>query len=366
MAERSIAREIASTAGCPFCGLPVEKPRELPNRPMGEMPVGTCSCGAVYACDETGHNLGAAMVEALIFGCNMDWDLAWSLLPEDDYQMAIVEHYDLVTHQVIPGGVFQGRRIAGGLFFVRLQEDIQEVTADGVKSRMKAAETHRHQQHSTPEKTGGRMLSREDVEKLVSDFNVDPILDAAGKDRRLIRNLQRLLYSGDELLRRRAAEVLGKVSAIVGDRDTGRISKLLQGLIYSITDTAASSWGAFEAIGEIIGHRPDLFAGYIPQLYQYLADESRRAAVLQTLGTIAKANPKLIRRFTFHFIPYLRDPNPAVRGYTARLLGNLGAYEAAEDIQTLLDESSPIAIYEEGILVKKPVSQVASEVMDSL
>jgi hypothetical protein len=60
-----------------------------------EMPVGSCSCGAVYACDETGHNLGSAMIEALVFGCNMDWDLAWGLLPEEDYLEKLVENYDL-------------------------------------------------------------------------------------------------------------------------------------------------------------------------------------------------------------------------------------------------------------------------------
>jgi len=69
---------------CPFCGKPIERPRELATHRPREMPVGSCTCGAVYAYDATGHNLGAAFVEALVFACNWDWDLAWGLLPEED------------------------------------------------------------------------------------------------------------------------------------------------------------------------------------------------------------------------------------------------------------------------------------------
>jgi len=50
----------------------IQRPDQVPSR---EMPLGTCSCGAVYACDVTGHNLGSAMIEALVHACTGDWDL---------------------------------------------------------------------------------------------------------------------------------------------------------------------------------------------------------------------------------------------------------------------------------------------------
>jgi len=80
------------------------------------------------------------------------------------------------------------------------------------------------------------------------------------KDKKIIRYLQRLLYSGDSLLRQRAAEILGGACAVLGDRDSGMVSKLLQSLFYSLTDTAAYPLGAFEAIGEIIAQK-------IPKFY---------------------------------------------------------------------------------------------------
>ena len=203
------------------------------------------------------------------------------------------------------------------------------------------------------------------VEKLVQEYQLDPITSAARKDKRIIRYLQRLLYSGDAQFRQRAAESLGRACAVIAERDPGIVSKLLQGLFYSITDTAAFPWGAFEAIGEIISHRPDLFGGYAPQLYQFLADETRKPQAVQALGRIAKSSPDILRKHTLHFFAFLEDPDPAVRGYTAWLMGNLGAYEAKKDLQKLLQESHEIEIYEKGIIDKKSVGQVASNALTS-
>jgi len=328
------------------------------------MPVGLCSCGAVYACDETGHNLGSAMIEALVFGCNMDWDLAWNLLPGEDYQEEIVKQYDYFNHLIVPGGFLESRRISGALFFIRLHEDVQEVTSESV---WKTLETATPIVPKVMVKHDRKMsLSKKEIEELVKKFRLKAILRIAREDKRIIRNLQRLLYSGDDLFRQRAAEILGQVSAVIAESDSGAISKLLQRLFTSIMDSAASSWGAFEAIGEIISHKTELFAGYIPQLYQFLADKTQRAQVLQAIGRIARSRPDLILKTHTSFIPFLQDPDPLVRGYTAWLLGNLGARKAIEDLKKLRDESNEIYVYENRKLKKKTVGKIALEAIEKL
>ena len=82
MEGRFKGRDVVSKPSCPFCGVYLNKPSELNTGMPQEMPVGACKCGAVYTCDVTGHNLGTAMSEALVFACNGDWDLAWDLLPD--------------------------------------------------------------------------------------------------------------------------------------------------------------------------------------------------------------------------------------------------------------------------------------------
>ena len=364
--SKFLGKEFASRPRCPFCGIIIDRPKELSTRRQGEMPVGICSCGATYACDETGHNQGSAMIEALVFGCDMDWDLAWELLPEEDYIQEIVETYDYKNHLIVHGGFFEGRRIAGILFFIKLHEEVREVTADGVLKRIKAAVPKPVPDDNKPCDTGKKALSKKEIEKLVKKYDVDSLLHAAGNDKKLLRNLQRLLYSGDNLFRHRAADILGQVSAVIGRQDPGSISKLLQGFFYAISDTAASSWGAFEAIGEIISRKPDQFAGYIPQLFQYMADHDRRAMALQAIGRIAGARPDLLRKYNLRFMPFLDGPDPLVRGYAAWLMGNLRVDESRKKLEGLIGEAYEIEIYENGDLNKTTVGQVASNALKTL
>ena len=361
--RKFFGREPIQRAECPFCGLAVERPKELATRKPGEMPVGMCSCGAVYACDETGHNLGAALIEALLFGCNMDWDLAWGLVADEDYKQEVVENYDLTTHLVVSSGTYEGRK-TGALYFIRLHQEVQEVTAEGARKRLERTPVNvpatRKKQLPT------KRMSKKEVEKKVKDYDIDPILVAARDDNKIIRYLQRLLYSGDNLLRHRAAEALGGACAVVGDTDPGIVSKLLQGLFYSLTDTAAFPLGAFEAIGEIIAQRPDLYGGYTSQLYQFTGDVNRRIDALRALGTISKTQGPFIRKHTLYFFAFLEDPDPSVRGYTAWLMGNLGAHEAGKDIEKLLDEPHEIEIYETGNVRKMSVGRIAKEALNKL
>ncbi len=364
MEGRFFGKEVMERPTCPFCEAPIEKPKELSARMPNEMPVGSCSCGAVYAYDVTGHNLGAAMIEALVFGCNGDWDLAWGLLPEEDYQEKEVKHYDIESHLVIPGGAYEGRNISGTLYFIKLQEDIREVTEDGFQKELKKATPVRMSAPPgvKPEKT----LQKGEVETLVSEYRLDTLLEAAEQDNRIIRHLKRLLYSVDLLPRMKAADALGQVSAVIAERDPGIISRLLQGFFTSIADTAASSWGALDAAGEIIRNSPEHYAGFIPQIYQLTRDSAMVTGVLRTLGRIAEVQPDPIRKTTFRFLPLLQHEDPEIRGYALVLLGNLKAFEAKEDLAALQDDPASLDIYREGTIQKMTIGQLASDALAGL
>ena len=112
---------------CPFCGQEVARAVDTQNRKMSEFSVGSCSCGAVYCCDPTGHNVGAAMVETLIHACGDNDDLAWELMPEDDYLTGRIENYDEITHQVVDSRNLDGRAVRGVLYFVRLHTEVSEI-----------------------------------------------------------------------------------------------------------------------------------------------------------------------------------------------------------------------------------------------
>lgn len=364
MVGRFSGRDIVEQPTCPFCGLPIEKPQEPDSRRPGEMPVGACSCGAVYACDVTGHNLGTAMIEALVSSCNGDWDLAWNLLPEDDYLEAQVTHYDYESHLVVLGNAYGGRHVRGTLYFIKPHDDIREVTEAGVKKRLKKSPSTTSV--TAPIKKGKKSFTKNEVEALVNDYNIDALLAIAEKDHRVIRDLKRLLYSADDQTRLRAAEGLGQLSVVIAQNQPGTISRLLQGFFTEISDTAASSWGAIDAAGEIIRNRPEQFAGFIPQLYAYIKDRALAADILRVLGRIGEVRPDLIRKTAHRFIPLLRDPDPAIRGYAVILLGNLGAVEAKTDLSGLLNDSDELEIYKAGKIETWTIGRLATEALKKI
>lgn len=348
---------------CPFCGKPVERPRELETRRPGEMPVGTCSnCKAVYSYDVSGHNQGSAFIEALVFGCNMDWDLAWNLLPGEDYLESLLENYDIESNLIVPGGFYEGRKVPGVLYFIRLNEEIQDATYIGVQKKIESA--------ARP-LTGGsreafsRKYSKHDIEEAVANYNVDLIQNAAGQDKKVMRILQRLLCS-DSLTRLRAADMLGRASAVIAKKEPGSVSVMLHNLINSMADTGSSSWGSLDAIGEIIGNCPDVFIGYMPTLFHFLNDTDSRPQVIKSLARISEARPDLVRKTIFRLLPYLDDPVPEARGYTTILLGNIGAPEAVPELEKLLTDRQIAGIYRNGEIVKVTVGELATEALEKI
>jgi hypothetical protein len=154
--------------------------------------------------------------------------------------------------------------------------------------------------------------------------------------------------------------------AVIAQKDPGTISKLLQGLFTSVSDTAASSWGSVDAIGEIIGALPDHFSGFLPQLVQISRDPALLPEVLRAMAKIGETRPDLLRRFSYPMIPLLRNPASEVRGYAAILLGHLKAHEAREDLTKLMEDTAPMDIYRTGQIQKTTIQQLAAESLANL
>lgn len=364
MEGRFLGKELVDKPSCPFCGDFIEKPRDLLFRMPVEMPVGQCSCGAVYACDVTGHNLGTAMIEALVFACNGDWDLAFDLAPDEDYVEKQVDNYDLETHLIIHSGAYEGRHIHGVLYFIRPHEDVREVTEEGTRRLLEKAIPLAKERSM---KRKSKNFSKRQVEALVEDYQMDALVELAAQDRRILRDIQRLLYSVDPLIRCRAAEAMGRTSAVIAREDPGIVSRLLQGLFTAVSDTAASSWGYIGAIGEIIHHNTSQFSGYIPELYGFMRDRALLPEVMVALGKIAQGKPEAIRKKARYFIPLLRDDDPEIRAYATILLGLLKVCEIRDDLVNLLVDRASVVLYRNGkIHDNLTVGQLAGEALDHM
>lgn len=360
---------------CPFCGENVDAPLEQLKRKMNEFTAGTCQCGAVYTCDPTGFNVGAAIVECLVRACDDNWDLAWELTPDEDYMDGRLDKYDEQTHQVVDLGNLDGRKIKGVLYFIRLNRDLAELS--------KRLDQHKQQQNGMgkdqtpsdrpeiePERDPRRTKKRaqkKEVEKMAEAADIDGLVDLAFDDLKTLRFLQRLLYAPDPEKRWFYAHIIGQVCRRLSTRKPGAVSDLLHRMYEACTDSAATHWGLLESIGSIIAARPDLFGAFTRHLLMFRTTDSSRDQVLWALGTIAASRPDLIRSTAFYSLfPFIEHPDPLTRGLAVRLFGMINAQEVKSSITSLLDAPEELTYYQEGKPVTTTVGALAREAITKM
>ena len=363
--------QIKTPPWCPFCLQVVAKAVMSPERKLGEFPVGHCACGAVYVSDPTGFNIGAALVDCLVYACGDNWDMAWDLLPGEDYLTGRLEKYDEQTHQVVETRNLDGRLIRGVLYFVRLHKELSEVAGKLGKDRDGGDRTRTASLFETaavplePERDPKRTrqkASKESVRILVEQGDIDAVVDLCFDDKRTVRFIQRLLYDPAENKRWTVAHIMGKVLARVSTRMPGMVSDLLHRLFEACADSASANWGAIEVIGEIIGRRSDIYGAFARHLLPFVGAHRMQFQVLWALGTIARQRPDLIRSMPFYDLFGLLDSEEAlVRGHALRLFGRIRAREVLAQIENMQNDPGQLIIYEEGVPVSTSVGRLATE-----
>ncbi len=346
---------------CPFCYYKIEQPKELQERKLVEFPVGTCGhCGAIYAYDATGHNMGSAFIEALLFACNCDSDLAFSLSYGEDYSDAVVGNYDIVTHTIVPEKIYNERYVRGALIFVKIVDQFKEIAGQKVKEKMKA---------SLPIPKGrlrSERFSKDLVRRYVSENKLEDLIALALEDSRVLNELQRMLYTPDAPFRWRTIGFIGKVCQKVGEVRPDLVSKLLGNLLQNAASPGSSAWGAIEATGVIIATNPELFGEFCLTLLPFTNQPTLLREVTWAIGTIASVKPALVKRAAKTLQSFLGKQDPVLRGYAAWALGNLGYKEAIDDLKKLDRDDEKISLFRNSQLEETTVSRLSKEAIGKL
>ena len=355
---------------CPFCGQDVGKPHYPDARKMGEFALGSCTCGAVYASDPTGFNVGSAIVECLVHACGDNWDFAWELLPDDDYLTGRIEDYDEQTHQVVETRNLDGRIIKGILYFIRLQAHIAEVVVkqngkrDTVAPNAAQPAAAKNIEASPDPKRVKKKAKKTLVKELVEKRDADGLVSLCFDDKKTLRMMNRFLYEPDDDKRWRVISLIGEVCSRVATRKPGMVSDFLHILFESCSDSAASNWGAVETIGTVIASRPDIYGSFTRHLLSYVGNSSTQVQVLWALGSIAENRPDLVRSTPFYqLLGLLNSTDSDVLANMLRLLGRIRAVEAAKRIKALEENTDSITIYENGLPIKSDIGTLAKEAM---
>jgi len=361
---------------CPFCGQDVGRPREPLQRKMDEFTVGECQCGATYTCDPTGFNVGAAMVEAIVHACDDNWDLAWELLPDEDYLTGRIDNYDEQTHQVYETKNVDGRKVSGVLYFVRLNRELATL-ANRLHTDKNAKDSALREEDPASDippmeaqrdpKRKKKKADKGTVAVMMANQDIDGLVDLALDDLKTLRFIQRLLYDPDEGKRWQCAYVLGQVCRRLSTRQPGAVSDLLHRMYEACSDSAATHWGLLESIGSIITARADIYGGFARHLLMHRGAPSSRVQVLWALGTLAEKRPDIVRATPFYSLfPYITHPEAVTRGHAVRLFGRIAATEVESEIEKLTGDEAGLTIYEQGQPLQTTVAELAREALARL
>jgi hypothetical protein len=365
--------QISVRPWCPFCGQKVGRTSHAPVRKMNEFPVGRCQCGAVYTCDTTGHNVGAAIVETLVYACDDNAEFAWDLMPEDDYLTGRVEDYDETTHQVVATRNIDGRAVRGVLYFVRLNSDAREI-AERIRERRgdgpsridePAKPICRVRLEPIPDpKRQRRKADKKMVRSMVDAEDVDGLVSLCFDDKKTLRLMQRLLYTADEAARWHVAWLIGRVTSRTSTREPGPVSELLHRLFEACADSAATPWGMVETIGYVVSLRSDIFGAFTRHLLRYIGEPSTCSQTFWALAEIARARPDLVRDTPFYnLFHFLEHPEAQIRGQVVRLMGHLKASEVQSRLQALAGDQESFVYCDAGRLVRATVAEAATHAL---
>jgi hypothetical protein len=194
-----------------------------------------------------------------------------------------------------------------------------------------------------------------------ADFTA--LTELAAADQRVGEMLLQFLYDPEDLLHWRALEGLGYVAGA----QPGQVQKLITRLLWLLNEDSGSfGWGAAAALGEIGRGKLSLVKEIIPMFCGFLEEDFSRAPMLWGVGRLAEVAPERLNEVLPMIVPFLTSAEPQVRALAAWALGKAGYCGAAADLQPLLSDERPVAIYDRGELRRTTVAQVGREAMAAL
>ena len=192
--------------------------------------------------------------------------------------------------------------------------------------------------------------------------------------RQVINPLFSFLYNNDEQIRWGAVSAMGAVVANLADKDMEEARVIMRRLMWNLNDESGGiGWGSPEAMGEILACHEGLANEYAKILMSYtmkegnyLEHEILQRGLLWGIGRLSQVRPKLVKDSAIYIIPYLKSPDPAVRGLAGWIMGLIRAEEARPELEQLTEDEAEVQMYIDRRLTKRRVKNLVYEALERL
>lgn len=184
---------------------------------------------------------------------------------------------------------------------------------------------------------------------------------------KIIKNLISLSYDKKISISWRAIEAVGLFTGKMAKEDSEFVRNIVGRLLWMIRDESGGiGWSVPEMLGEIVKNNPVLCADIAPVIVSFYEELMLATGVLWAVGSMGKLDKDTIEYSVPLIRQFLNSPEPIQRGYAARALGVLGASDARQDIEGLVNDDSLIPVYNDGDLLEKTVGDMATEALSRL
>ena len=224
--------------------------------------------------------------------------------------------------------------------------------------------------------TGGKripkrqeMMQKSEIRELLDSYNIQPVVEAAKKDRSIIRMLISLVYDKEDVQSWRAIEAIGLVSGEIAQTNTDVVRNLSQRFLWMLREESGNGPGsAPEMLGEIVRNSPDAFADIGQVLTSFHDEKMLRRGVMRAIWRICEQRPDLLC-ITCELMEeklYLNDEDAVVRAYALMIAGAIGLKDLLPVMEELRKDQSPVRFYEKGEFTMTTVADIANKVYTGL
>ncbi|MGQ9688676.1 MAG: DVU0298 family protein [Desulfobaccales bacterium] len=204
---------------------------------------------------------------------------------------------------------------------------------------------------------------RQEIKALLEQGDFAGLVALAAKESLVAGILMQYLYDPHDPLHWRALEGLGHVAR----GHPQEVKKIITRLLWLLNEDSGSfGWGAAAALGEIGRHELSVVADIIPMFCGFLEEPFSRSSMLWGIGRLAEMHPGELDEVRPFMLPCLEDVDPQVRALAAWALGKLKEPRAREGLEKLLEDDSPVTLYDAGELRRTTVAGLAREALAAL
>ena len=197
------------------------------------------------------------------------------------------------------------------------------------------------------------------LEKLLLERDWEGLYQWWNKEKSVQRMLLSKLFDGEPLIKWRAIEALGKIAAIMAEKDMLRVQDLLHRLFWGMNDESGNLyWHAPEAIAEILVNVPRLIPEYALILVSFIDVEPFPVGVHRAIARITSVEPDAFQDGIENIMKdSLNSKNPNIRVYAALTLSNINHSAFLKEIEILKTDSADIEVYDfkEGLVLNTTV-----------